>query len=192
MALISQLAKSEPSPLTMAGSSRGSLRCCTADRLDTDAKARKPHPSLFTYHCALLWVFLSKRPDSPVTQSCSDTRVTGLSALLPRNTQGKAQWQVNKEGCEFVRFQRLLAILTQCLLKSFHDDGPIPRAPYSEPSHSLPAQLRIMNPQGQLKEHITFQQRVLIIGEKRSLTKNIESPPKENLSFLYHLVEVKQ
>ena len=38
----------------------------------------------------------------------------------------------------------------------------------------------------------TFQQRVLIIRGKRSLTKNIESPQKEKLSFVYHLVEVKQ
>ena len=189
MALISQLAKSEPSPLTMAGSSRGRLRCWQARHR---CKHKKTTPFFIYCHCALLWVFLSKWADSPVTQSRSDTRVTGLSALLPRNTQSKTQWQVNKEGCEFVRFQRLPAILTQWLLKSFHDDRPIPRAPYSEPSRSLPAQLRIMNPQGQLKEHITFQQRVLIIGGKRSLTKSIESPQKENLSFLYHLVEVKQ
>ena len=152
MALISQLAEREPSPPTMAGSSRG----CRADRLGTDAKARKPHPSSFTCHCALLWVSLGKRADSPVTQPGSDSRVTELSALLPRNTQSKAQWQVNEEGCGLVRFRRLPAILTQCLLKSFHDDRPVPRAPYSEPARSLPAQLRIMNPQGQLKEHIHF------------------------------------
>ena len=62
------------------------------------------HPSLFTCHCALLWVFLGKRADSPVTLVSEHDWVTGLSALLLRNTQSKAQWQVNKEGCGFLAF----------------------------------------------------------------------------------------
>lgn len=62
------------------------------------------HPSLFTCHCVLLWVFLGKRADSPVTLVSERDWVTGLSALLLRNTQSKAQWQVNKEGCGFLVF----------------------------------------------------------------------------------------
>ena len=62
------------------------------------------HPSSFTCHCALLWVFLGKRADSSVTLESEPGWVTGLSALLPRNTQSKAQWQVNEEGCGFLAF----------------------------------------------------------------------------------------
>lgn len=62
------------------------------------------HPSSFTCHCALLWVFLGKRADSAVTLVSEPGWVTGPSALLPRNTQSKAQWQVNKEGCGFLAF----------------------------------------------------------------------------------------
>lgn len=94
-------------------------------------------------------------------QPCSDTRVTGTPALESGKTPNKPRWRVNKEGCEFVRFRRLPATLTQCLLKSFCNDPTIPGSPYGGASRSLPAQFRIMNPQKRPKEHKHFSAKFL-------------------------------
>lgn len=107
-----------------------------ADRLDPDATARKPHPSLFTCHSALLWVFLSN------------------SAI---QTQSKAQWQVNKEGCDLSNSKGFQPSWLSAYWNHFMMISLFPE-PYIQwtITRSLPAQLRITNPQGQLKEHRHF------------------------------------
>lgn len=71
------------------------------------------------------------------SRSFPDAGVTRMSALWPGNTQSKPQWQVNTEGCEFVRFHRLRGPWTQCLWKIISWWSGCCQGPYGEASHAL-------------------------------------------------------